>query len=73
MEMRVTLIIIPVNAFSGGKKSGKKARQSNPKAENACVIKPRMILVGSGTSRASKAAAETMKKKLRTMFIAQGG
>ena len=25
----------PVNAFSGGKKSGKKARQSNPKAENA--------------------------------------
>ena len=27
--------MIPVNAFSGGKISGKKARQINPKAENA--------------------------------------
>ena len=43
------------------------------KIQSFAFVEARMILASSGTSRASKAAAETMKKKLRTMFIAQGG
>ena len=47
--------------------------QNRSRIQSFSFVEARMILVGSGTSRASKAAAETMKKKLRTMFIAQGG
>ena len=47
--------------------------QNGSRIQSFSFVEARMILVGSGTSRASKEAAETMKKKLRTMFIAQGG
>ena len=49
--------------------------QNGSRIQSFSFVEARMILArsGSGTSRASKAAAETMKKKLRTMFIAQGG